>query len=200
MKRTPLTSKSINIQPIKQTSPIKRSESPTKSYIFNKSPTKRIRTSPTKSISKLSFTIYQDSTPITTPLIHPLSNTSISADKENEYPQCKRSKLIINPHNRKPLQDINITLKPGYLHEGSDPLTPLSQMKPLNEPWMQIKSGNSNRLTIPSYITPPKRTKVKYVNNLNSSINKNLNKQLQYAKDDMNLKNIIKEEFHIHHD
>lgn len=76
-------------------------------------------------------------------------------------------------HARKALIDLNINSFPGYIHEG--PLQPLMQIQQLKEPWSTNSFSNSvkpgKRLMVPSYVTPPKRNRVrvyKYVSDSNS--------------------------------
>lgn len=91
---------------------------------------------------------------ITTPCISPLSQRQ-------------------SVHARKALTDLNINTFPGYIHEG--PLKPLMQFQQLREPWSTNSFSNSvkpgKRLMVPSYVTPPKRNRVrlyKYVSDSNS--------------------------------
>ncbi|KAG0679825.1 hypothetical protein C6P40_001301 [Pichia californica] len=112
-KRQPLASKSTNLQRSRSTSPLKRSQSPTKNSIYSSSPTKKNRISPIKnlpqlnhplssssSLSSSSFTIFQDksynrhnnnsinnnnNSPKTKSIIPIFENTQISSNKENEF-------------------------------------------------------------------------------------------------------------------
>lgn len=219
MQRTALSTKSVNIQPTRsptKRSPTKRLESPTKSTVFNVSPTKKSRKQ--TSNMGLSFTIFQD--PVTSSssrsasdspeskLIPGLSNTFISEDKENEGRlKHKITTTAINNNAntyRTPLSDLNIIAKPGYVHLGK--ATPLSSKNQLNEPWY---SSNPDMKCIPSFITPSKRRKVKYISTMNESNNNykgvNLLEKLeQFGKDDLEVSrrdnNRKDHDFYIYHD
>lgn len=194
--RQPLASKSTNVQRSRSSSPLKRSDSPTKKTLFSTSPTKKQRYSPIKNQPNLkhpsTFTIYQDNSFNKKDYLKSLNSDSIipnfnkfdiSSNKENENLIVKSKNINLNIENiennklinklnnkstskkRKPLSDLNINNYPGFITLG--PLKPLSKIEQLNEPWStnsfsSNSFSNRKRLLIPSYITPPKRNRIKH--------------------------------------
>lgn len=209
-KRQPLATKSTNIQRSRSSSPLKRSDSPTKKTLFSTSPTKKQRYSPIKNQPSLkypsasnTFTIYQDNSFNKNDHLKSLSSDSIipnfnefdiSSNKENENLTLKSKNLNLNLNSdnenieynklinksllrkRNPLSDLNINNYPGFITLG--PLKPLSKIQQLKEPWSTNSfslnsSSNRKRLLIPSYITPPKRNRIKHYKFISTYNNNN---------------------------
>lgn len=140
--------------------PLKR-QSPTK---LKASPKKKQRQTDVSSGHEGGFSIFQD--PIDyrdekAGLAPQLQQLMLDDDKENgvmmDVSALERKRSL-------PLDDLTITSHPGFISIGDDE-GPLGEKKQLRDPWYSNKMERSyrgrERLPIPSFVTPPKRDRVK---------------------------------------
>lgn len=181
--RTPLASKDVNLHQAHSSgllSPKKRL-SPTK--IVPKSPIKRQqRISPVKR-QTLAFEIYQDNQEYEPKKLNfDLDQLDLNHDKENpandrkyndntafedgEEDKENASPKRLSTREHRPLTDISIMQKPGYIQLNSDTGRVLNERIQLNEPWysnqFSTSTKNWKQLNIPSYVTPPKLDRIKH--------------------------------------
>lgn len=191
MQRTPLKSKEVNLfgTPLKRQSPTKLKASPTKKQ-------KQM------AVNTDSFTIFQDpedqhrdNASFCADLTPKLLDMGLYNDKENSGGYMGVSKRKASH----PLDDLTITSYPGYLstntNMGGEPLgslRPLGDMTQLREPWYTNKfseGSNDKRLPVPSFVTPPKRDRVKSYKFVDSIDNASLDEIIRGTTDDLELLN-----------
>lgn len=154
MERTPLQSKAVNIfgTPVKRSSPTKLGGSPSK---------KQRAFGAARTPSVASFNIFADPTDYrdeNAGLVPRKLDLGPGVDKENGE---SVREAVVRKQTRV-LEDLPITLHPGFVSSGQE--GPLAAKTQLREPWYSNRySGESGgRLAVPSYVTPPKRDRIRH--------------------------------------
>lgn len=143
-----------NLSPSRPRSSLSRSPSTSKQLLAKAKPS-------------LGFTIYQDPKDYSTEMY--LSSVKLQSDendytgnKENIEPKYSNSRCSSpsKKRARSSLSDRNILENPGYIQYTSLPR--VSNLYQLDTVW-----NNSNNVEIPSYVTPPRKDRVKYLSFVN---------------------------------